>query len=132
MEDKDRGPMILLVDDDEHDRATFRRALEHAGYGVSESPNGLEGICAALVGHPSAIVLDVNMPGLTGWEVAKALRADERTAGIPLVILSSHPEPAGETDERPGLHDAYVEKPEALPRLLEVLEELVGRAGVRS
>jgi CheY-like chemotaxis protein len=131
VEDRDQRPTILLVDDDEHDRATFRRALELAGYRVSERSNGLEGIYAALVGRPSAVVLAVSMPGLTGWEVARALRADARTAAIPIVLLSSHRELAGATDERPGLHDACVEKPRALPRLLEVLEELVGKAGVR-
>ena len=129
MVDMGRGAHILLVDDDERDRRIFRRALEHAGYAVTESVNGLEGICAALVEHPDAVVLDVTMPGLTGWEVAKALRADGRTSPIPIVVLSSHPEPAGETDERPGLHDAYVEKPHALPRLLEVLDDLLAKVG---
>ena len=125
MEAGERDVTVLLVDDDEHDRSLFRQVLEHAGYAVSESSNGLEGICAALVEHPDVVVLDVNMPGLSGWEVAKAFRANARTSAIPIVVLSSHPEPAGRTDERQGLHDAYVEKPYALPRLLEVLEELV-------
>ncbi|MFL5581921.1 MAG: response regulator [Gemmatimonadaceae bacterium] len=125
--DRARGVTILLVDDDERDRRLFRRVLERAGYGVAESENGLEGICAALVQHPAAVVLDVSMPGLTGWEVAKALRADARTSPIPIVVLSAHREPPGRTDERQGLHDAYVEKPQALPRLLEVLEELTSR-----
>ena len=131
MVEMNRAAMILLVDDDERDRAIFRRALEHAGYSVTESGNGLEGICAALVEQPDAVVLDVTMPGLTGWEVAKALRADERTRAVPLVVLSSHRERAGETDDRPGLHDAYIEKPQALPRLLEVLAELTARSGSR-
>lgn len=84
---------VLVVDDDAGNRRLSSITLELAGHVVLEEADGSRGLARALSDRPDLIVSDVLMPGLDGYELAKALRGDKRTRKIPLVFLSGEPEP---------------------------------------
>jgi CheY-like chemotaxis protein len=80
--------LALVIDDDESARDLIGRALVADGFRVVTAASGAEGIRLARVHHPDVITLDVMMPGTDGWAVLHALKDDEQTAEIPVVIVS--------------------------------------------
>jgi len=125
---------VLIVDDDPIVRETIRDSVEHLGYATREAGSAEEAL-AQLVGElPDLILLDVRMPGITGIELCRQLKADQVTHLIPVVLLTAQ----GELDTRvAGLEagaDDYFTKPvhlrelrarlRALIRLKRVVEEL--------
>jgi two-component system phosphate regulon response regulator PhoB len=121
-------PETILVIEDEEDVADLvRYHLRKAKYRVLLAADGAEGAELAASEKPDAIVLDIMLPKLNGFEVTKRLRADERTAGIPLLILSAK----GETENRiKGLElgaDDYLPKPFSPKELLLRLQALLRR-----
>jgi two-component system cell cycle response regulator len=80
---------VLIVDDEAGIRELCRVNLVLAGYEVVEASDGYAAIEKARADKPDMIFLDVLMPGMSGWEVLSALRADEATASIPVVMLTA-------------------------------------------
>jgi CheY-like chemotaxis protein len=79
---------VLVIDDDAAARDLVRRFLESEGFGVAEADGGAAGLELARTLKPDAITLDVLMPGMDGWAVLSALKADPGLAGIPVLMLS--------------------------------------------
>ncbi len=79
---------ILVIEDDPSAVRLLREYLEGAGFGVRVTSSGEMGIAAALAQRPAAIVLDVLLPGVDGWEVLRRLKADERLQDVPVVIVT--------------------------------------------
>jgi CheY-like chemotaxis protein len=80
---------VLLIDDDATERHAVTARLEEAGYAVTAAASGTEGLSILHDGHFDAVVLDLVMPGLSGLEVLRAARNDERLAHLPFVVLSA-------------------------------------------
>ncbi len=80
---------ILVVDDEPDFCAIVQGQLEKEGYAVDLAYNGVEGLEKIRSNPPDAVVLDVMMPEKDGYEVCKELKADETTAGIPVVLLTA-------------------------------------------
>jgi signal transduction histidine kinase/DNA-binding response OmpR family regulator len=78
------GPRVLLIEDDTQAAELLEVQLTSAGYRVQVANCGESGLSSALTDPPDAIVLDVTLPGIDGWEVFRRLKADERLAGIPV------------------------------------------------
>jgi signal transduction histidine kinase/CheY-like chemotaxis protein len=113
---------ILVVDDDSRQTDLLREALGRLGFIVEVENSGAAGLARALSGNHDAILLDISMPGLSGWEVARQLRiaAPRR---VPIIMISAYaPEPSGLQDP---YHDDYLMKPVRLERLLESLHKLL-------
>jgi CheY-like chemotaxis protein len=120
-------PLVLLIDDNEDNRALFHHMLGPADVTVAEAASAEEGLRSAADLHPALILLDLSMPGLDGWEVARRLRASPETARTPIVALSAHT--TGEARERAlraGCND-YLPKPTLPADLLAVVNRLVPR-----
>ena len=98
---------ILVIDDEADIRDIVRLCLSEEGYEVLEATNGNEGILKAIQEKPDLIVLDIMMPGINGFEVAKHLKDDPNTRDIPIVILSVL---AHDSQYRQGILD-YISKP---------------------
>jgi len=79
---------ILVIEDDPSAVRLLREYLEGAGYRVRVASTGETGIDAALAQRPAAIVLDVLLPGIDGWEVLRRLKADRRVQEVPVVIVT--------------------------------------------
>jgi PAS domain S-box-containing protein len=114
---------ILVIDDDARSRELLQRILGGAGLRVVVAADGAAGLELARGIEPSVITLDVMMPGMDGWAVLEALKADPATAAIPVIMVSV-------LDERQlgfalGAAD-YVTKPVDRQRLLAVIETRAG------
>lgn len=80
---------ILVVDDEPDFCSIVQGQLEKEGYEVDLAYNGVEGLEKIRSNPPDAIVLDVMMPEMDGYEVCKELKADKATAGIPVILLTA-------------------------------------------
>ena len=85
---------VLVVDDHRQIRALCRASLEDAGFRVLEAAEGQEALAAVRAEHPDLILLDIMMPGISGWEVTSALLADRSTDEIPIIFISARTEVA--------------------------------------
>ena len=81
-------PSVLVIEDDTSALRLLREYLEPVGYDVQVALNGEAGLAAARGAPPAAVLLDILLPGMDGWEVLRQLRADERLADVPVVILT--------------------------------------------
>ncbi len=82
-------PQLLLIDDDAAVHALLREELEHSGYSVVHAYSGEEGLLAAVRHAPDLIILDLMMPGMSGFEVASSLKQNPLTEEIPIIVLTS-------------------------------------------
>jgi DNA-binding response OmpR family regulator len=80
--------MVLIIDDEESARDLAARSLTRLGFDVRGAAGGAEGLALARTLHPSLVVLDINLPDMTGWEVIERLRGAPETADMPIVIHS--------------------------------------------
>ena len=80
---------VLIVDDEPSGRQTLEAVLEGEGYRLEMAENGFQALEKARMLLPDVILLDVMMPGLTGFEVCERIRADEQMAEIPIIILTA-------------------------------------------
>ena len=83
------GSMVLIVDDEYIGRETLQSVLEGEGYELEMAENGLQAIEKAKKLLPDVILLDVMMPGMTGFEVCQRIRSDPQIAEIPIIILTA-------------------------------------------
>ncbi len=112
-------PRILVVDDEEDVINVLRLVLSKSGYDVLTAPSGMEGLMLAQSERPDAILLDIMMKEMDGWEVLKLLKLDDATRRMPVIILSARVEPK---DKIRGLQEGavdYVTKPFAIREILE-------------
>ncbi|HOW59538.1 MAG TPA: response regulator [Candidatus Omnitrophota bacterium] len=80
---------ILIIDDDEDVVEAMRFVLDKRGYKVITAGDGNKGLTHARAEKPDAVILDVMMPGLDGFEVARELKGDPQTKGIPILMLTA-------------------------------------------
>jgi two-component system alkaline phosphatase synthesis response regulator PhoP/two-component system response regulator VicR len=117
---------VLIADDEPSLRLLVRATIESDEYAVLEAADGDEAWRQLQANRPAMALLDVQMPGRTGLELARAIRADPALAGIQVVLLTSK---AQDTDIREGLlagADKYLTKPFSPLELLTVVEEGLG------
>ena len=80
---------LLIVDDDPVNRQILRCLLEQAQYRIIEADHGQQGLDRAISDRPDLILLDIMMPDLDGFAVCKALGEDEKTASIPVILVTA-------------------------------------------
>jgi two-component system cell cycle response regulator DivK len=122
---------ILIADDYEDNLELLRLLLVAADYEVIEARNGAECLKLARQLRPDLIMVDLSMPVLDGWEMFRALRADERTASILCIAVTAH----GDADRDRALQagfDAYLSKPFRGSELLETVARLLASAPTTS
>jgi len=118
---------VLVVDDEAPIRLLCRVNLEAENMKVLEAANGDTGLEMARSEHPDVVLLDVMMPGRSGWEVAEELLADDATSGIPIVFLTARAEVR---DRAKGIDLGgvdYVTKPFNPVELAPLVRDLVHR-----
>ena len=102
---------VLVVDDEPEIRELCRVNLEFEGFEVLEAPNGFEALQIVREQHPDLVFLDLMMPGMDGWDVLRAIKEDDSTAHIPVILLTAK---SGEEDQMRGWQEGileYVSKP---------------------
>jgi CheY-like chemotaxis protein len=113
-------PHILIVEDDGDLLEVLKFVLEDEGYRVSTAEGGAEALSLAASQQVSLVLLDIEMPGMSGIDVAKQLRADPRTASIVLAIHTGRA--AADVREQFTDYDAFIPKTEQVPELIAAIK----------
>jgi putative two-component system response regulator len=116
---------VLVVDDEAPNRALVRRVLESVGFSVDEASHGTEAIAAVVRKLPDLVLLDLEMPGLDGYGVLRALKGDIRTRLIPVIMLTSHDQLIEKVRAVEIGADDYLVKPFNVTELLARVKALV-------
>jgi len=120
---------ILVVDDEQPIHSYLRKKFTKLGYTALTAEDGEEAVAKALLNVPDLIILDVKLPKLSGLEVCRRLKSEERTRHIPILMLSAK----AQSDEiREGLEagaDRYLCKPIGFPDLLREIRAYEGNPG---
>ena len=118
-------PLVLVVDDDQNSRQGIAEYLLGAGYRVSEAADGPEALGKALRRRPDIVLLDLAIPKLDGWTVARTLKADPGLASVPVIAFSAFDYPNERARAADAGCDAFLAKPCALDQLLEIIKRLL-------
>jgi two-component system, cell cycle response regulator DivK len=108
---------ILIVDDDSDVRRMYGSYFAYVGAGTLAASNGADALELIHARMPDAVLLDLSMPRMTGWELLKVLRADPVTASLPVVAITGHVAPAVERDVLDAGADRFLCKP-CLPHVV--------------
>jgi diguanylate cyclase (GGDEF)-like protein len=122
---------ILVVEDDAATAAALADTLADEGYGVERASDGVEAVRLALETTPDLVLLDVNLPGMSGFDAAMSLRRSAATRGVPILFLSGAGDlPARVRDVRLEQVD-FMEKPVSLDELLARIQQALGQGLAR-
>ncbi|HEY3126799.1 MAG TPA: response regulator [Candidatus Limnocylindria bacterium] len=119
--------LILLVDDEEQIRKLLESSLQRRGYEVAVAADGIEALRQIRTKMPDLIVTDVNMPNMNGFELTRRLRADHRTARVPIVMLSARKQADDILTGYAEGADEYIAKPVEMAVLAAKIEVLIKR-----
>jgi len=124
---KPERPCVLLVDDYPDAREMYSEYLQYSGFDVIEAGNGIEALQQAIEREPDIILMDLSLPVMDGWEATRRLKADHRTARIPVVALTGHALAGISEGARRAGCDAFVTKPclpeDLVKEIRKVLEQ---------
>jgi DNA-binding response OmpR family regulator len=112
---------ILAVDDDATALGALRQILVQKGYEVSTAPNGHEALKALAAGTYDLVILDVSMPGMTGYDVCRKIRQEPRTQDLPVIFLTAKGMLVDMTEGEEAGSDLYLIKPVLATKLLNMV-----------
>lgn len=120
------APLLLVVEDDQHAKEGLTEFLLSHGYRVCDAKDGTEALLKLETYRPDVVLLDLALPRMDGWSVARRLRSDDRFRDVTVIAMSALDYP----DEVRRAHeagcDAFLPKPVNLRRLLPVIEHAIG------
>jgi two-component system, cell cycle response regulator DivK len=121
------GERVLIVEDNEKNTKLFRDVLQATGYVTLEAATGEDAIELAVAHAPALVLMDVQLPGIDGVETLSRLRADARTASIPVLALTA--QAMGGDRERflDAGFDGYLSKPIDIVELIQAVRECCDR-----
>ncbi len=117
---------ILYVEDNDDNAYMLSRRLTKRGYKVVISSDGKAGVEAAQSLLPDLILMDLNLPVMDGIAATRLLKSDDRTADIPIIVVSSHVFPGERDSAIEAGCDEFETKPVQFKRLLGKIEQLTG------
>ena len=118
------GRTVLYVEDNEVNRKIVRDLLRRTSYRLIEAHDGEAGVAAALEQRPDLILMDVQLPKISGLEATRRLRADPATAGTPIIAITSFALSGDEQRAMEAGASAYLAKPYSPFALLAKIREL--------
>ena len=119
---------ILCVEDSDDGLFMLHRRLTRAGYDVKIANNGKEGVEWAKTLQPDLIVMDLNLPGLNGWEATRRLKSEPETKHIPVIVLTAHTSEKSRNEAYAAGCDDYDTKPTDFAGLVKKIQTLLVRA----
>ena len=123
---------VLLVDDYPDAREMYTEYLEFSGFDVVEAENGMEALQQAIDAAPDIILMDLSLPVMDGWEATRRLKADKRTASIPVVALTGHALAGHSKGAREAGCDSFLAKPCLPDQLVAEIKRMLetGKANI--
>jgi two-component system, cell cycle response regulator DivK len=120
---------ILIIEDTEDNRQIIGDLLSNAGYDLIEAVDGLEGVAAAEREKPDLILMDIQLPGIDGYEATRRIRAIPALASVPIIAVTSYALSGDEAKTREAGCDGYIAKPYSPRQLLATVREFLPEAG---
>lgn len=115
---------ILYVEDNAFNRKIVRHLLGRTSYRLLEAGDGEAGVTAAREARPDLVIMDIQLPKMSGLDATRQLRADPQTAGIPVIVITSFALAGDEAKAREAGAAAYLAKPYSPRELLQKIREL--------
>ncbi len=122
---------VLVVEDNDLSMRLFHDLLEAHGYNVLQAKNGMEGWRMAREHRPDLILMDIQLPEVSGLEVTKWLKDDETLKSIPVIAITAFAREGDKEKFLEGGCDAYIDKPISLPNFLQTVERFANRVVVK-
>jgi two-component system cell cycle response regulator DivK len=127
------GPMpmtktVLIVEDNELNMKLFHDLLDAHGYRTLQTRNGMEALELAREHHPDLILMDIQLPEVSGLEVTKWLKEDDHLREIPVVAVTAFAMKGDEERIREGGCEAYISKPISVSMFLDTVRQFIGEA----
>ena len=119
---------ILIVEDNELNMKLFHDLLDAHGYNVLETRNGMDALSIAKEHHPDLIIMDIQLPEVSGLEVTKWIKDDDELHDIPVVAVTAFAMKGDEERIREGGCEAYIAKPISIPAFIETIRKFIGDA----
>ena len=116
---------ILIVEDNELNMKLFHDLLEANGYDIVQTRNGLEAIDLARKHHPDLILMDIQLPEVSGLEVTKWIKEDDNLKSIPIIAVTAFAMKGDEEKIREGGCEAYIAKPISVVQFLETVDRFL-------
>lgn len=117
---------ILIVEDNELNMKLFHDLLDAHGYKTLQTRNGLEALALAREHRPDLILMDIQLPEVSGLEVTKWLKEDDELCAIPVVAITAFAMKGDEERIREGGCEAYISKPISVSLFLETVRQFIG------
>lgn len=119
------GPTILVAEDNSDQRSLYVALLTGVGYRVLEASDGAEAVEVARQSQPGLVLMDVTMPGTSGWNAVRTLKEDPRTRAIPIIVVTGLASAWDRDASMASGCDEYLAKPVQPVRLLEEVRKFL-------
>ncbi len=119
---------VLIVEDNELNMKLFHDLLDAHGYRILQTRNGREALDLAQKNRPDLILMDIQLPEISGLEVTKWLKEDDALRNIPVVAVTAFAMKGDEERIREGGCEAYIAKPISIPAFLDTIRHFIGDA----
>ena len=123
---------VLIVEDNELNMKLFHDLLDAQGYSTLETREGLQALSLARQHRPDLILMDIQLPEISGLEVTKWLKEDDDLAHIPVIAVTAFAMKGDEERIRAGGCAAYIAKPITVAHFLETVKRFLDPAGAES
>ncbi len=117
------GKTVLYVEDNEYNLKIVRQLLARTAYKLIEAKDGESGVETALRELPDLILMDIQLPKLSGLDATRRLRADPKTAGIPIIVITSFALSGDDQKAKDAGASAYLAKPYSPRELLQMIRK---------
>ncbi len=117
---------VLVVEDNELNMKLFHDLLEANGYNIVQTRSGLEAIDLAREHHPDLILMDIQLPEVSGLEVTKWIKEDDDLRAIPVIAVTAFAMKGDEERIRQGGCEAYLSKPISVTKFLDTVKTYIG------
>ena len=117
---------VLVVEDNELNMKLFHDLLEAKGYNIVQTRNGLEAIDLAREHRPDLILMDIQLPEVSGLEVTKWIKEDDDLRSIPVIAVTAFAMKGDEERIRQGGCEAYLSKPISVTKFLDTVKTYIG------
>lgn len=125
------APTVLIVEDNELNMKLFHDILVAHGYGTVQTRSGIDALDLARAHRPDLILMDIQLPEVSGLEVTRWLKDDDDLAAIPVVAVTAFAMKGDEERIRRGGCEAYISKPISIAGFIETIGRFAGRPAGR-
>ena len=117
---------VLIVEDNELNMKLFRDLLEAHGYNTLQTKDGIEALKLARQHRPDLILMDIQLPEISGLEVTKWIKEDDELKSIPIIAVTAFAMKGDEERIREGGCEAYLSKPISVGKFIETVRRFIG------